>query len=88
MGPKQGSGVRRRLASLNALAQAAAEPEGSTGSKHGQGAGDGIANFHIDCFAGAVMVQVPRSPEVGVSPIFARVVPLNMALLMMGVPKI
>jgi hypothetical protein len=34
------------------------------------------------------MVQVPRSPEVEVSPISARVLPLKMALLMMGVPKL
>jgi hypothetical protein len=35
-----------------------------------------------------VMVQVPRSPEAEVSSMSARVVPLKMALLMMGVPKI
>ncbi len=68
MGPKQGSGVGRRLASLNALAQAAAEPEGSTGSKHGQGAGDGIANFYIDCFAGAVNGPGAEKPGRGSEP--------------------
>ncbi len=34
-----------------------------------------------------VRVQVPRNPEVGVSPMSARVLPLKMAWLMMGVPK-
>ena len=36
------SGVGWGLAPLNALAQATAEPEGGTGSKHGQGAGNDI----------------------------------------------
>ena len=46
------SGVSWGLAPLNALAQAAAEGEGRSGSKHGKGAGDGIENSHIDRVAG------------------------------------
>ena len=46
------SGVDRGLAPLNALAQAAAEAEGRSRAEHGQGAGDGIENSHIDRVAG------------------------------------
>jgi hypothetical protein len=46
------SGVGLGLAPLNALAQAAAEAEGRSRAEYGQGAGDGIENFHTDRVAG------------------------------------